>query len=101
MRQNVRDAEEVAIELMRLGYAVYCPHKATYGLGGLFEHWQFVACDLAVIDRCDGVVMLPEWAASEGARQERAHAETTRREVYEWPHDIALLRERAPGWHHG
>ncbi|MBY0313648.1 MAG: DUF4406 domain-containing protein, partial [Phycisphaerales bacterium] len=35
---------------------------------------QFIQGDLTIIDRCDGIVMIPGWERSEGARIELDHA---------------------------
>ncbi len=42
-----------------------------------FDFRTAIAADLAVIDRCDGIVLLDGWEDSVGARIERAHAVAT------------------------
>lgn len=68
---NVERARQAACELMRLGYAVICPHTMTAGWereGIPYE--QFIAADLEIVRRCDAVLLLPGWEGSRGARAE-------------------------------
>ncbi len=93
---NIRAAEEVAIQLWKMGYAVICPHTNTQLFDGAFDegkmstvgdkedaHWeggsvQFIKGDLVMLDRMlpgtDIVVMLKNWEKSKGANIERDHA---------------------------
>ncbi|MCI0628570.1 MAG: DUF4406 domain-containing protein [Acidobacteria bacterium] len=86
VRQNIREAEAVALELWRMGFAVICPHKNSEGFGGAAgdpEPW--ISGDLLVVERSDLIVMLPRWQESEGARIEMNHATESRIPVYYWP----------------
>lgn len=85
--QNIREAEAVALELWRMGYAVICPHKNTAYFGGaeglLDQTW--LDGDLEMIARCDLVVGTPRWRESLGARAEVEFAARRGIKFYEWP----------------
>ncbi len=84
---NIREAERVAIELWRLGYAVLCPHTNTQLFDGIFEEgkittgdptlngMKFIEGDKEFLARLiadrDIIVMLRGWEDSEGANEER------------------------------
>lgn len=73
---NVAVALAAYLECVKRGIPAICPH-----LSGAFPSaWQipwgdWLAYDLAMVDRCTHVWMLPGWQGSEGARMERAYAE--------------------------
>ena len=85
--RNIAQARQVAIALWEKGHAVIVPHlntahmdkdcKATYD--------QFLAGDLMMIARCDGMVMVPEWEFSKGAKIEYEYAESLKLPVWEYP----------------
>lgn len=108
---NIRAAEEVAIELWKMGYAVICPHANTrlfdgsfdegmldYESAGIDSHWkgdnsiQFIKGDVEMLKRFDPgkdiVVMLPNWQESEGACIERREAEKLNIEIFEWDNEL-------------
>lgn len=77
IEQNTADGVAVYLELLRRGIPCFCPH-----LSGAFptawtalDHAAWLAYDLAVIDRCTHVLMMPRWETSTGARIEKDHAE--------------------------
>jgi len=84
---NIATAMQVAIELWNDGHAVICPHLNTMD----FEHYtnldnvDFVELDLLIVERCDGIVMLPGWKDSRGAVREWEHAMNNNVRVYMWP----------------
>ena len=76
---NIARAENVAIQLWKLGWAVICPHKNT----AYFEIYEAVAGipkatwlngDLEMLKRCDAIFMLHNWQRSAGARIEHDYA---------------------------
>lgn len=118
--KNIRAAEEVAIELWKMGYAVICPHTNTQLFDGAFDegkitytedkgkdsHWEggsikFIEGDLEMINRFqfnkDIMVMLPDWEASEGALIERKRAFQRGIKVLKWddPTDRKLIEKLA------
>lgn len=74
--RNIITASRVALAGWRAGWAVICPHKNTAG----FQHaadvpWStWMAGDIAILRRCDAILMLPDWEASRGACIEREAA---------------------------
>lgn len=76
IEENVAQAVKVFCRLLRLGVPAFCPHlSASFPSAWLdvpYETW--LAYDLAVIDRCSHVLMLPRWETSDGAIREHAHA---------------------------
>jgi hypothetical protein len=91
--ENIRRAEDVALALWRMGAAVICPHMNTALLDGTDTDEMFLAGDLAMLARCDGVVMLPGWELSEGARVEKAKALVLGIPVFEWRYHRAQLTQ--------
>ncbi len=71
---NIREAEEAALALWRMGYAVICPHKNTAFFGGACPDEVWLAGDLEMLARCDAIYPLPRWGDSAGARAEVAEA---------------------------
>jgi hypothetical protein len=72
--QHVRAAEALALKYWRKGYAVICPHKNTALMGGAAPCDTWLHGDLALLARCDVIVMGPGWRGSEGACTELEHA---------------------------
>lgn len=70
---NVRAAAVVAAEVAALGYAVFCPHTNSYWVDGAkpglsYAYW--LAADLAILTKCDLMVMVRGWGSSDGAFSE-------------------------------
>lgn len=76
--KNYRDkfakAEQV---LTAMGHCVLNPAHLPEGM----EQGDYMRICLAMIDCADGVVLLPDWRESDGARLERAYAEKIGKEV--------------------
>ena len=77
VEENVAAGLRVYLDCLKRGIPAFCPH-----LGGAFPsawvdvNWEtWLEYDLAVIDRCTHVLMLPRWETSAGAVKERAYAE--------------------------
>jgi len=87
---------EGAAALRALGHTVFNP--AENGLSASNEDVRrFLAVDLAWITGCaEGVVVLPGWEASRGARAEVATAHAIEIPVYE----LASLLEHGTDWAH-
>jgi len=70
VEKNVRQAEEYALDIARLGAMPVCPHTNTRFFSGelSYEFWLKGAVSLML--RCDAVYMLPRWSESRGARHE-------------------------------
>lgn len=72
--QNIRRAEALALEAWQQGVAVICPHANTahYQDAAPDEMWLYG--DLAILARCDVLLLTPDWARSSGATAERDFA---------------------------
>jgi hypothetical protein len=80
---NIRAAEAVAIRAMALGYAPITPHMNTALWDGLFPDETFLLAGLAMIDRCDVLVLVPGWIDSAGTLMEIKRARVRGIPVYE------------------
>lgn len=75
IEQNVRRAEALALDVWRLGAAAICPHTNTRFFHGAADDAVWLAGDIAILTRCDAVLMTPDWNESSGARGEHAEAQ--------------------------
>jgi hypothetical protein len=77
IENNIRRAEALALEAWRLGAAVICPHTNTRFFQGAAPDHLWLDGDLAILRKCDAILMTPDWERSSGARAEledaRAH----------------------------
>lgn len=92
--KNIQCAENVMIDLLRLGYAVICPHKNTALMDGVLgddDAHLWLEMDLVMLERCDCIVMVPGWERSEGAKAEKHFAESKGIPVFYWPKDCIEL----------
>lgn len=78
VEQNVRRAEEVALELARRGYVPLCPHTMYRFFDGQCDDAFWLGGTLELMRRCDLVVMVDGWEASQGSRGEHAEAKRLR-----------------------
>lgn len=96
-RKNIEAAADIAAQLWDMGFGVICPHTNTAFFGGAATYHQFMEADLIILERCDLVVMTPNWQDSNGARMEHAHALEKEVPVYYWPGGIsALVGDKVP-----
>jgi hypothetical protein len=93
---NCRQAEAIALELWRMGFAVICPHANTRFFDGAAPDSTFLAGDLEFVRLSDCVVLTPDWAMSEGARGEREEATKLGIPTFRWPEDLGRIRSFAP-----
>jgi hypothetical protein len=74
IEQNIRRAEALSLEVWKLGAAAICPHANTR----YFQHEApddiWLKGDLAILEKCDAVLLTPDWRKSEGATVEAHHA---------------------------
>jgi nucleoside 2-deoxyribosyltransferase len=96
--QNIREAEDIAVEIWNLGVAVICPHKNSAFLDGAVDEPQdenmmvtgdsiFFKGDLEMVKRCDALVLMPKWYQSQGTRQENTFAVLNGVPVFRWTED--------------
>ena len=75
---HINRAEEVSIQLIRQGFHVITPHKNTQGYEKYeddnitFETW--IAMDLNILKRCDGIYLMNGWDESKGATIEAGYS---------------------------
>ena len=74
VEQNIRRAEALALEAWRLGVAAICPHANTRYFQGAAADEVWLTGDLAILDRCDAVLLTEDWERSSGTRAEVEHA---------------------------
>jgi hypothetical protein len=98
---NIETAMVIAAELWIKGHAVICPHANTAhferrGLSLTYE--DYIAGDLNMISRCDGLVMIPDWENSKGAVIEKDYAESLNIPIWFYPDvpDIHTTEKRSP-----
>ncbi len=91
VEQNVRKAEELSLEVWRLGAACICPHTNTRFFQGALRDVAFLEGYLAILDRCDAVLTVPGWGKSYGSKAEVTYAKEhgipvlhTMKEFIEW-----------------
>ena len=68
--QNIAAAREVAAHLWSLGYAVICPHLNSAFMSGAAPEETFLHGGLEMLRRCDLVVLVDGWQASQGTARE-------------------------------
>lgn len=88
---NIRRAEEVALEVWRLGAAVLCPHSNSGHFEGAMPDDEFLDGYLAMLERMDAIVLLPRWSESEGSQREFRHAQTHGIPIFHWPAERAAF----------
>jgi hypothetical protein len=84
---NIAVARKVAIELWERGHAALCPHLNTahFEVDCKVSYDQYIQGDLLMLYACQGVVMLPAWVGSNGARLEREYALKIKRPIWYYP----------------
>lgn len=93
VEQNIRRAEAFALELWRTGkFAVICPHTNTRFFDKAAPDDVFLQGDLAILKRCDAVVLIPGWGRSKGSNAEVVAAWSAGIPVFE---EISALIEWA------
>jgi hypothetical protein len=74
MENNIRRAEGLALEVWKLGAAAICPHANTRFFQGAAPDEVWLDGDLAILSKCDAVLLTPDWKKSKGATAEYLHA---------------------------
>jgi len=80
---NIRRAETLALEVWRLGAAALCPHTNTRFFQNAAPDEVWLEGDLALLARCDAVILTDDWLRSSGARAEVLHAQSLKIPVFE------------------
>ena len=74
IEQNIRRAEELALEAWKTGAAVICPHTNTRFFQGAAPDHIWLEGDLEFVLRSNAVLTTPDWERSVGATREVALA---------------------------
>lgn len=74
IEQNIRRAEQLSLEVWRLGAAALCPHTNTRFFQGAADDAVWLDGDLAMLAKCDAILMTPDWRKSSGATAEHDFA---------------------------
>lgn len=92
--QNVRRAEAVALEVWKLGAAALCPQLNTANFQGAADDELWLKGTLALLRRCDAVVLVEGWAKSSGTHGEIAEAKKLGMPVFSDLVSLAIWIER-------
>ncbi len=74
MELNIRRAEDLALGVARLGAAPLVTHPMTRFLHGALSEEYWRAAVMAMLDRCDAMVLTDDYQNSVGTRAEMARA---------------------------
>lgn len=93
VHRNIALAEQVAIDLAEMRIGFFCPHTHTAHFDSKTTAPEvfYIALGLEMLDRCDALLLLPDWLDSEGARGERIHAVHRGMPIFDWPQDRVSL----------
>lgn len=94
-KQNIIEAERIAVELWQMGFAVICPHANTAFFDGAIAYDTFLDGDLAILEKCDIHVMTPRWTASNGSQNEHTYSLRRHKPIYYWLADRDKLVDLA------
>lgn len=75
---NIQAAREIAAEVWRVGHVAICPHLNTAHFDRDYPDipdQAYLDGDLEILARCDAMVLVPGWRASQGTQAEVAFAE--------------------------
>lgn len=92
IERNIRSAEEYAVALANRRIGFFCPHLHTHHFGSKADADEtfYHRLDFHFLMRADGILMMPEWRTSGGARRERDWAIAKGLPVFypQSPHDM-------------
>jgi hypothetical protein len=93
IEQNIRRAEELALKVWALGAAALCPHANTRFFQYALPDDVWLQGDMAMLAKCDAILMTPDWQVSAGARAEHDRATADGLPVF---YDLAELAAWLP-----
>ncbi len=70
VEQNIRVAEELALEVWKMGHPAICPHTNARFFSGEASDETWLEGDLAILKRCDAVIFGNGWESSSGSLAE-------------------------------
>ena len=92
LRRNIRRAQQAAAVLWLSGHVPVCPHTYTWPYKDLLPESTWLPRLIALMLKCDGVLLLGGWTHSEGTRAEVRAALSHNLPVYNCPHAAAVTR---------
>jgi hypothetical protein len=92
VRQHIRSAERVAVEVWKRGHYALCPHLNAAFFEGDAGDDLFLTGGLEMLRRCDAVVLCPWHHESSGTREEVRLARELGLPVYTDFHCLPRLR---------
>jgi hypothetical protein len=102
IEQNIRTAEEIALKILKMGAAVYCPQTQGRFYANEMPWEEWIKRDLEVLKRCNAIFMLPNWKDSKGAIAEFDQAARLGMKIlYGLGEVAAYLKEDYPNDHLG
>lgn len=96
IEQNIRRAETVGMEVAKLGAAPLIPHANTRFFHGTLTDEFWLDATMAMLGRCDAVILVPQWKESSGARAEVEEAKRRHLPVFEHIDHLAAWLRAAP-----
>lgn len=72
--ENIQRARNMAIEVWKLGAYPICPHTNSAFMGGVVPDDVFLAGGLAILEKCDAMILVEPWHGSQGTIAEINHA---------------------------
>lgn len=89
--RNIKQAEIVAKELWKIGYATICPHKNS----GFFKGNRdiFLSGYMEILKICHIIVMISNWVDSTGAKKEWIQSKIWGIPIFYWPGDQDKIKE--------
>src|SRR6188768_488406 len=92
--EHVAKAAEAFIDLTKEGIVCFCPHLSAYApKADDVAYDQWITADLAILGRCDAVLMLEGWEESKGARIEYERAKALGKPIIHDRKEIEGLRQ--------
>jgi len=88
---NIRRAETLGLEVWRVGAAVICPHANTRFFQGAAPDSVWLEGTLAILRKCDVVLLTKDWKRSEGARKEKIEAESLGIPIFEEGEEVSQI----------
>jgi nucleoside 2-deoxyribosyltransferase len=70
MEENIRRAERLSWEVWAMGAACICPHTNTRFFQNSLPDNIWLEGDLAMLERCDALIVTEDWEGSQGTRVE-------------------------------
>lgn len=81
--QNIARAHALGLEVWKVGAVAMVPHSNTANYDGELPDEAYLDGDLAILERCDAVMLTPDWQRSSGARAEVEFAKALGLPIFE------------------